>query len=99
MINYRAFKMIEDRFSDHIRSFNHHDVTGEDSDAHFWAVRDRLKLAEVALERSPLIKTSTLARSFGDIYSAIKRNLSDAERAEWDRLNDVIGDLTDKYGI
>lgn len=95
--NYKAYAMLESRFSDQVKLFNHYDVTEEDSDAHYWAVKDRLGLAKTALERAPEVKVTTLARSLGDIYIAVRKNLLTEEREKWEALGETLENLTDKY--
>lgn len=97
MHNNRAFAMLESRFSDQIKAFNCYDVTSEDSDTHYWVVKDRIDLAKKALERAPVIKVTTLARSLGDIYIAIRKNLLTEEREKWESLGETLELLTDKY--
>ncbi|MYX26085.1 hypothetical protein GTY75_05275 [Streptomyces sp. SID8381] len=99
MINAKAFKMIEGRFSDHVKLFNHYDVNEADSDTHYWLVKGRVELARVALERAPELKVTTLARSLGDVYRAVRTNLTPAELKRWDASAEAIADLNDKYGI
>jgi hypothetical protein len=97
--NVKAFKMIQGRFSDQVKLFNAYDVSGQDSGDHYFAVIERIKLAKIALERAPELRVTTLARSLGDIYLAIRNNLIADEFYEWNRLNEVLEALHDKYGI
>jgi hypothetical protein len=97
MHNDKAFRMIESRFSDQVKLFNHYPVSEDDSDTHYWAVKKRLALAKSALERAPELKVTTLARSLGDIYIAVHRNLLPEELQKWDSLAEELEILTDKY--
>ncbi|WP_125262043.1 hypothetical protein [Streptomyces alboflavus] len=99
MHNERAYRMVEERFSNHVKVFNHYDVSGADSDTHYWTVKERLELAQVALERAPEMKVTTLARSLGDVYLAIRKNLAPDELARWNEADDVLENLANKYGI
>jgi hypothetical protein len=99
MSNQKAFAMIEGRFSDHVKRFNHADVSGADSDDHYWTVKDRLELARVALERAPELRVTTLARSLGDVYQAVRKNLTPDELKRWEESDEALEDLLDKYGL
>ncbi|MBD0670043.1 hypothetical protein [Streptomyces sp. CBMA156] len=100
--NKRAFKLIEGRFSDQVKSFNSGSVGIEDSDAHYFAVTDRLKLARIALGRAPElfvgVRVLTLSLHLGDIYRSIRKHLTPDELARWERLDQVIEDLMDEIG-
>ncbi|MEV5677433.1 hypothetical protein [Streptomyces sp. NPDC052179] len=98
MLNQEAFDMIEGRFSAHVKLFNSADVSLDDSDAHYWTVKDRLELARVALERAPEIQVTTLPRSLGDVYRAVRTNLTPEELASWDESNEALHELSEKYG-
>ncbi|WP_159030799.1 hypothetical protein [Streptomyces sp. 769] len=99
MHNERACKMIEERFSNQVRLFNHCDVSEADSDTHYWTVKERAELARVALERAPQMTVATLPRSLGNIYVAIRRHLHADELDRWTKSNDVLEELMDKYGM
>jgi hypothetical protein len=77
MINQKAFEMIEGRFSDQVKLFNAYDVSGDDSDEHYYTVVGRVKLAKVALERAPKVKVTSLARSLGNRLNAVLEALHD----------------------
>jgi hypothetical protein len=97
MRNDKALAMLESRFSDQIKLFNHYAVSDDDSDTHYWAVKDRIELAKNALERAPEIKVTTLARSLGDVYIAVRKNLLPEEREKWESLAELLETLSDKY--
>ncbi|MFB6654861.1 hypothetical protein ACFCZ4_06760 [Streptomyces microflavus] len=99
MLNQEAFDMIESRFSAHVKLFNFADVSLDDSDAHYWTVKDRLELARVALERAPEVRVTTLPRSLGDVYQAVRTNLTPEELTRWNEGNEAIEVLCDKYGL
>lgn len=99
MANDKAFELIERRFSDQIKLFNHYDVSTTDSDDHFWFVKDRIELARVALDRAPEMRVTTLARSLGDIYREVRKNLTPDELKKWEELGGKLEALNDKYGI
>lgn len=96
-MNAKAYAMLESRFSDQIKLFNSCDVNSEDSDTHYWAVKDRLKIAQDILSRIPEFKVTTLARSLGDIYIAIRRNSTPEEKEQWESLGEILETLHDKY--
>jgi hypothetical protein len=99
MRNQKAFKLLEERFSMMVKTFNHANVTGADSDDHYWTVRDRLELGRVALERAPEFPVTTLARSLGDVYRAVRKSLTPDELKRWEESNEALEDLHDKYGL
>ncbi|MEU3437862.1 hypothetical protein [Streptomyces sp. NPDC006863] len=99
MKNQGAFDMIEGRFSAHVKRFNSADVSLDDSDAHYWAVKDRLELARVALERSPEVRVTTLPRSLGDAYRAVRTNLTADELRRWNECDEALEVLWEKYGL
>ena len=99
MNNEKAFKMIEGRFSDQVKLFNQYDVNSQDSDDQYFMIVERVNLAKVALERAPLVKVTTLPRSLGDVYIAVRRNLTADELIRWNQLNEQLETLHDKYGI
>jgi hypothetical protein len=99
MQNQKAFNLIEGRFSDHVKLFNHANVTDADSDDHYWTVKDRLELARVALERAPELRVTTLARSLGDIYQAVRKNLTPDELKRWEESDEALEELLDKYEL
>jgi hypothetical protein len=99
MPNAKAFKLLEERFSMSIKTFNHANVSHADSDDHYWMVKDRLELGRVALERAPEFPVSTLARSLGDIYRTVRANLTSDELRSWHESNDALEEMHDKYGL
>ncbi|MGW1231400.1 hypothetical protein [Streptomyces californicus] len=99
MHNQGAFDMIESRFSAHVRLFNFADVSDDDSDDHYWTVRDRLELARVALERAPRVHVTTLPTSLGDVYRAVRKNLTADELGRWNEYREALERLSDKYGL
>ncbi|MGV9693407.1 hypothetical protein ACWDUX_30365 [Streptomyces sp. NPDC003444] len=99
MHNQKAFALLEERFSSLIKVFNSANVSGADSDDHYWAVRDRLDIAREALERAPEFPVSTLACSLGDIYLAVRKNLTEDELKRWNETNGALEELHDKYGM
>lgn len=99
MNNERAYKLLEERFSGQVKTFNRHDVSAADADTHYWAVKDRLSLASLALDRAPAVTVTTLARSLGDVYRAIRTHLSADERKKWEALGDTIEKLSARYGV
>jgi hypothetical protein len=97
MNNDAAFRMIESRLSAHVQRFNGYDVSAEDSDTQYFLTTEKLALAKAALESAPAFKVTTLARSLGDVYMAVKRNLSDADMRRWIEINEQLEELSDKY--
>lgn len=99
MHNEKAFRLIEGRFSEHVKLFNIAPVSGEDGDKQEDIVRERLELARVALERVPVVQVTTLPRSLGNAYNAVRKGLTDAERVRWNETRDMLDALESKYGI
>lgn len=97
MRNTKAYALIERRFSQQMQNFNYLPVTDADSDTHFWAVKDRLSLASLALDRAPELTVTTAARSLGDVYRAIRTHLTADELEQWESLNTELERLADKY--
>jgi hypothetical protein len=95
--NSAAFRMIESRLSAHVQRFNSYDVSADDSDTQYFLTTEKLALAKAALESAPTFKVTTLARSLGDVYLAVKRNLSDADMRRWIEINEMLEALSDKY--
>lgn len=97
MHNAAAYAMIEKRFSNSVKLFHTFPVSDADSDIYYYAVRDRLALAKVALERASEVHVTTLARSLGEIYRVVFVNLTPPEREQWEGLNEDMENLLDKY--
>lgn len=97
--NDAAFRMIEGRLSNHVKTFNSYNVTGEDSDTQYFLSTEKLALAKAALEKAPAFKVTTLARSLGDVYLTAKRNMTSEELSRWNEINGLLEELSDKYGI
>lgn len=97
--NDAAFKMIESRLSAHVQTFNSYDVSEEDSDTHYFLSKEKLALARAALDSAPVVKVTTLARSLGDVYMAVKRNMNSADLRRWNEINELLEALSDKYGV
>lgn len=97
MKNAKAYAMVEERFSTHVKAFNTYDVSAADSDTHYWAVRSRLTLASAALERAPEIVVTTPARSLGNVYREIRAHLTPEELTQWETLNETLERMADKY--
>ena len=95
--NSAAFRMIESRLSAHVQRFNGYDVSAEDSDTQYFLTTEKLALAKAALESAPAFRVTTLARSLGDVYMAVKRNLATADLARWNEINELLEALSNKY--
>lgn len=99
MQNEKAFRMIEGRFSEHVKQFNAYPVTDSDSDLQEVIVKERLELARAALGRVPVVRVTSTPRSLGDAYAAVRKGLSEAERVRWDERRDTLDALERKYGM
>ncbi|MVO87452.1 hypothetical protein GPA10_22475 [Streptomyces sp. p1417] len=99
MQNQEAFKLLEERFSMMVRTFNCVDVSFADSDDHYFTVKDRLDLGRIALERAPEFRVTDLPRSLGDIYRAIRLNLTPEEMKRWNETREALQVLHDKYRL
>lgn len=101
--NAPAIKLITDRWSAHIRSFNHLPVSDDDSDTQYFLYKELETLATAALTRAPLIKPSGSrmallpATDLGNVRIAMRRAFTDSERARYDEIQTAITELTDKY--
>lgn len=96
--NTKAYAMMEGRISERVKRFNHYPVSGDDSDDHYFMSKDRARLARLALDRAPEMKVTTLARSLGDVYLAVRKNLTPEELEQWKSLDLKLEALEDKYG-
>jgi hypothetical protein len=99
MDNQKAFDMIEGRFSDHVKRFHSVEVSESDSDTYYWSVKERLELARTALDRAPKLTVTTLPRSLGDVYRAVRNNLTKEELSRYNDLNEQLEALSDDYGL
>jgi hypothetical protein len=104
MHNAAAFKMVEGRFSSHVKLFNSvRGVSDEDSDTQFTLYTERAALAKAALERAPKIQPSggrvalLLSTDLGNVYRAIRGHLTAEELAKWDADGETLAALFDKY--
>jgi hypothetical protein len=104
MHNDAALKMLEGRFSHHIKRFNHlPNVSDDDSDAQYDLTRESVKLARIALERAPKVQPTgnrvalLLSTDLGNVYRAVRRNLLPAELARWEEIITELDALSDKY--
>lgn len=101
--NAPAIKLITDRYSAHIVSFNHLPVSQEDSEAQYFLYKELEALATAALTRAPQVKPSgnrmalLPATDLGNVRIAMRRAFTDAERARYDEIQEALTSLTDKY--
>lgn len=97
MNNAKAYAMVEERFSAHVKSFNYMNVSEADSDTQYWTVKSRLALASAALDRAPELRVTTPARSLGDVYRTVRKHLTPEELEQWDAMGEALESLLDKY--
>lgn len=101
--NAAVIKLITDRYSAHVKSFNHLPVSDTDSDRHFDLNKELAELATVALARAPLFKPSgnrvalLPSTDLGNAYRAVRQNLTSGERARYNTIQDELCALQDKY--
>lgn len=101
--NALAIKLVTDRYSAHVKSFNHLPVSEADSDRQYDLYRELAELATAALTRAPLVKPSgnrmalLPATDLGNVRIAMRREFTDAERARYDAIQEELNTLTDKY--
>lgn len=101
--NARVIKLVTDRYSAHVRRFNHMDVSDADSDAQYDLYKELEKLAHAAFGRAAEFKPSgnrvALApwADLGNAYRELKRNLTADERTRYDEIQDKLHELSDKY--
>jgi hypothetical protein len=104
MHNAAAYKMVEGRFSSHVKLLNSvPGLSDDDSDTQFTLYTERAALAKLALERAPKIQPSggrvalLLSTDLGNIYRAIRKHLTAEELAKWDTDGETLATLSDKY--
>ena len=104
MHNYQVIKLVTDRYSHHVKLFNRQPgVTEADSDAQYFLCKELEALATAALGRAPEFKPSgnrlalLPSTDLGNAYVALRRNLTDDERARYNAIQDELNALTDKY--
>lgn len=101
--NARVIKLVTDRYSAHVRRFNHLDVSDADSDAQYDLYKELEKLARAAFGRAPEFKPSgnrmALApwADLGDAYRELRRNLTPDERTQYMEIQERLCELNDKY--
>ena len=101
--NAPVIKLITDRYSAHIRSFNFLPVSEADSDTHYWLNKELAELATAAFTRAPLFKPSgnrvalLPSTDLGNAYRALKAALTPPERTRYDEIQEALYALSDKY--
>lgn len=101
--NAPAIKLVTDRYSAHVKSFNHLDVSEEDSHTQYFLYKELETLATAALTRAPKFEPSgnrmalLPSTDLGNVRIAMRRAFTDAERARYDEIQEEINALTDKY--
>jgi ATP-dependent DNA ligase len=101
--NAPVIKLITDRYSAHVKSFNHLPVSDADSDAHFWLNKELAEIATAALTRAPLFKPSGNRRALlpsvdlGNAYRALRAAMTPEERARYAEIQNALETLGDKY--
>lgn len=93
----RAWAILERRFSDRVRVLAHYEPYSEDLVEDVVAkIQEKLQLAKAALERAGNVQVVNARQPLGDIYRAVRRNLTDDESVQWDRINTDIDRLSDQ---
>lgn len=101
--NAPVIKLITDRFSAHVRSFNFLPVSEEDSDAQFWLNKEKAELATAALTRAPEFKPTgnrralSPAHNLGDAYRTMRQHFTPTEAARYAEIQDILDAFTAKY--
>lgn len=102
--NYRVIKLVTDRYSKHVQSFNHlPDVTEADSDRQYDLNRELESLARAAFARAPEFKPPRgrlafiPAQDLGNAYRALRKAFTPEERDRYSAIQDELNALTDKY--
>lgn len=101
--NYQVIKMVTDRYSAHVKSFNHMDVSDEDSDTHYYLNKELASLAETVFARAPLFRPSgnraglLPSVDLGNAYRALRENMTGEERARYNEIQEKLHALQDKY--
>lgn len=103
MHNAPAIKLITDRYSAHVRSFNFLPVSEADSAAQYWLYKELETMVTAALTRAPQFKPSgnrmalQLSTDLGNVRMAMLRELTETERMRYDEIQDALHILADKY--
>ena len=97
MNNAKAISIIKDRLSSRVQRFNDEDVDLSTSDAHHDLCMEAFRLAENTLSIIPEIKIKHPYSALGDIYRAIKENLTPEVRQRWNSIYDQLDQLEDQY--
>ena len=101
--NAAVIKLVTDRYSAHVQAFHAYDVSEADSDANYWLNKELAELATAALTRAPEFKPSGNRRALlpstdlGNAYLAVRKHLTDAERARYAEIQEMLERLSDKY--
>lgn len=101
--NAPVIKMVTERFSAHVRSFNFLPVSEEDSDAQYWLCKEKAELATASLSRAPEFKPSGMRRALqpstdlGNAYRTMHAHFTDAERARYAEIETALDVFIDKY--
>jgi hypothetical protein len=101
--NYRAIKLITDRYSAHISAFNYLDVSEEDSDRQYFLYKDLEILARAAFARAPEVKLSgnrmalLPSADLGNAYKTLRAYLTPDERIRYNAIHEDLVTLSDKY--
>lgn len=101
--NAAVIKMVTDRFSAHIRSFNHLPVSEEDSDRQYWLCREKADLATASFTRAPEFKPSGIrmalmpSADLGNAYRAMHAHFTEEERARYAAIEEELDAFTTKY--
>lgn len=102
--NAAVIKMVRERYSTHVRFFNGTvGLTDADSDRHYDLYMELTGIMEAAFARAPEFKPSGMRRALlpsadlGNAYRTLKAHLTPEERARYDKIQDELHALSDKY--
>lgn len=101
--NYTAIKLLTDRYSAQIKSFNYLVISDDDSDEQYFLYKELEKIVTAALQRAPEFKPSgnrvalLPAKDLGNVRMHAMRHMDSSERARYDEIQDMLNNLYDKY--
>lgn len=101
--NRAAIKLLTDRYSAHIRSFNFLPVSEADSDEQYFLYKDLEALATTVLTRAELVRPTgnrvalLPSTDLGNVYVALRREFTDVERQKYNDIQNRLNELSDKY--
>lgn len=103
MHNAAVIKLITDRYSAHVKSFNRLPVAESDSDSQYFLYKELSKMVADVFGREPLFKPSgnraalIPANDLGNAYLALRKAMTEEEKLRYNQIQDELEDLSEKY--